>query len=426
MTQPEPFSMFDADQLAACVQCGFCLSSCPTYETTKLEEHGPRGRILAMRLVDEGELSIDDPEVIDSLETCVQCRACEVVCPSLVQFGSLIETARAEIAERQPPRGLAGRLQAVVLWLVTRRSLVRAGGVLLAFAQALRLDRVLPARVRPARRVRLGDTLRGYRLPPPGAPVRGDAYLFRGCVMDGLFRDVHRATAQVLAAVGYRPRFEPAPPCCGALSAHGGREDHAHALAESTIAAYAGTEGPIVVNSAGCGAAMKEYGKLLGTDEARAFSARVRDLSELVTPQEVAARGREVGLTLGYQAPCHLRNVQRLSDEGRALVAAIPGLTLLEPDDEQQCCGSGGLYSYLQPSFGDAMLARKDASLRRTGAQGVVSANPGCAMQIARAGWEVHHPAQLLARSLVGAQQQGPSALAADTFATIQPDDLAG
>ncbi len=400
MIQPEPMSIFDADQLAACVQCGFCLSSCPTYEATHLEEHGPRGRILAMRLVEEGELTIDDPDVVDSLETCVQCRACETVCPSLVEFGSLMETARAEITERQPPRGPAGLAQRLLFVALVRRWLIRAGGILLALAQAVGADRLMPARLRPARRVRLADTLRSYRLPPPGAPVRGDAFLFRGCVMDGLFRDVHQATAQVLAAVGYRPCFEPAPPCCGALSAHAGREEEAHALAEATIAAYAGTTGPILVNSAGCGGAMKEYGKLLGTEEARAFSARVKDLSELVTPEEVAARGGEVALTLAYQAPCHLRNVQGLADQARALVAAIPGLTLLEPDDEQQCCGSGGIYSYLQPELGDAMLAHKHASLERTGAQGVVSGNPGCAMQIAREGWEIHHPAQLLARSL--------------------------
>jgi glycolate oxidase iron-sulfur subunit len=402
MTRPEPMSIFDADQLAACVQCGFCLSSCPTYETTHLEEHGPRGRILAMRLVQDGELSIDDPDVVDSLESCVQCRACETVCPSLVEFGSLMETARTAITQRQPPRGPAGLVQRLLFVALVRRWILRAGGVLLALAQTLRLDRVIPSSLRPARRVRLGDTLRSYRLPPPGAPVRGDAYLFRGCVMDGLFRDVHQATAQTLAAIGYRPRFEPAPPCCGALSAHAGREAEAHALAEATIAAYAGTTGPIVVNAAGCGGAMKEYGRLLGTAEARAFSARVKDLSEVVAPDEVAARGRRVDLTLAYQAPCHLRNVQGLADEGRVLLAAIPGLTLLEPDDEQQCCGSGGVYSYLQPSFGDAMLARKDASLQRTGADGVVSGNPGCALQIARAGWDVHHPAQLLARSLAG------------------------
>jgi glycolate oxidase iron-sulfur subunit len=400
MTPSDPVSIFDADQLAACVQCGFCLSSCPTYEATHLEEHGPRGRILAMRLVQEGELTIGDPDVVDSLETCVQCRACEVVCPSLVEFGSLMETARAAITERQPPQGLAGLAQRLLFVGLVHRWVVRAGGVLLALAQAMRLDGLLPSALRPARRVRLSDTLRRYRLPPPGAPVRGDAYLFRGCVMDGLFRDVHQATAQVLAAVGYRPRFEPAPPCCGALSAHAGRESEAHTLAEATIAAYAGTEGPILVNSAGCGAAMKEYGELLGTLDARVFSARVKDLSELMTPEEVAARGRRVDLTVAYQAPCHLRNVQGLADEARALVAAIPGLDLLEPDDEQQCCGSGGIYSYLQPDLGAAMLARKDASLERTGAAGVVSGNPGCALQIARAGWEVHHPAQLLARSL--------------------------
>jgi glycolate oxidase iron-sulfur subunit len=155
-----------------------------------------------------------------------------------------------------------------------------------------------------------------------------------------------------------------------------------------------------VVDSAGCGAAMKEYGHLLGTPEATAFSARVVDLSEVVTPAEVAERARPVPLELAYQAPCHGRNVQRLGDAPLELLRAIPGLTLIEPDDEHLCCGSGGIYSIEQPEFGNALLEKKDASLQRTGAGGVVSGNPGCAMQIARAGWEIHHPAELLARAM--------------------------
>jgi glycolate oxidase iron-sulfur subunit len=395
-------SIFDADLLAQCVQCGFCLSSCPTYEVTHLEEHGPRGRILGMRLADSGELSLDDPDLAASLETCVQCRACELVCPSLVEFGSLIETARTELAVRRPPRGLRGLAHRVGFFALARRPLLRLGVAGLAVLQALRLDRVLPDRMRPARRVRLGDLRRGYRTPAASdaRATRGDAFVFRGCVMDQMFREVHQAVADVLGAVGFSPRFEPAPPCCGALHVHAGREHEAHALARQTIAAYVGTEGPIVVDSAGCGAAMKEYGQLLDTPEAHAFSARVVDLSEVVTPQEVAERATPVPLQLAYQAPCHLKNVQRAGDAPLTLLRAIPGLRLIEPDDEHLCCGSGGIYSIEQPAFGDALLAKKDASLHRTGARGVVSGNPGCAMQIARAGWEIHHPAQLLARAL--------------------------
>ena len=399
MTGHQEMSIFDSDQLAACVQCGFCLSSCPTYEVTHLEEHGPRGRILAMRLADQGELPLTDPALADSLETCVQCRACEEVCPSLVQFGSLMETARAELHEQQPPTGIRRLAHAVGFAALGRRTLVRLGSFGLAVAQLFRLDRVLPDQLRPARRVRVRDVLRRYRAPTDPAPS-GDAFVFLGCVMDGMFRDVHQATVDVLSAVGYRPRIDPAPACCGALSAHAGREDEAHAMAQATIDAYADTHGPIVVDSAGCGGAMKEYGSVLGTDQARAFSARVKDLSEVIDPAEVTERGRSVPLTLAYQAPCHLRNVQGLADTSLALLRAIPGLTLLEPDDGQLCCGSGGIYSLEQPGFGDELLARKDASLDRTGARAVVSGNPGCAMQIARAGWEIHHPAQLLARAL--------------------------
>ena len=401
MTDHQEMSIFDSDQLAACVQCGFCLSSCPTYEVTHLEEHGPRGRILAMRLADQGELPLTDPALADSLETCVQCRACEEVCPSLVEFGSLMETARAQLHEQQPPTGIRRLAHTVGFAALGRRALVRVGSLGLAVAQLLRLDRVLPDQLRPARRVRLRDVLRRYRVPTGPAP-RGDALVFRGCVMDGMFRDVHQATVDVLAAVGYRPRTEPAPACCGALSAHAGREDEAQAMAQATIDAYAETQGPIVVDSAGCGGAMKEYGTLLGTPQAEAFSARVKDLSEVVDAADVAARGRSVPLTLAYQAPCHLRNVQGLADTSLTLLRAIPGLTLLEPDDGQLCCGSGGIYSLEQPGFGDELLARKDTSLHRTGARAVVSGNPGCAMQIARTGWEIHHPAQLLARTLRG------------------------
>jgi len=401
--------LFDADQLAQCVQCGFCLSSCPTYELTHLEEYGPRGRILAMRLVQEGELTIDDPDVRDSLETCVQCRACEAVCPSLVDFGALMETARAEIARHEPPTGVRGIAHRAGFAALSRPAVLRAGGVLLALAQLLRLDVVLPKRARPRHRVRLRQLLRPVAASAPAARAaaeamrsgRGDAFLFRGCVMDVLFRDVHLAVADVLTALGYTVRTDVAPPCCGALQAHSGRESEAHAMAEATVEAYAATDGPIVVDSAGCGAAMKEYGKLLGTDAARAFSARVVDLAELVDAEELRRRGHDVAMVAAYQAPCHLKNVQRVADGQRALLMAVPGLQLLEPDDEQLCCGSGGIYSMEQPELGDAMLERKDASLRRTGASIVISGNPGCSMQIARTGWEVLHPAQVLARALV-------------------------
>jgi glycolate oxidase iron-sulfur subunit len=396
---PTEPSIFDADLLAQCVQCGFCLSSCPTYEVTHLEEHGPRGRILAMRMADSGELPLTDPEVAASLETCVQCRACELVCPSLVQFGSLIESARTELATRRPPRGLRGLAHRIGFWALPRRGWLRLAVAGLAVLQTLGLHRLLPSRLRPARRVRLSDLRRGYRSATVDG-ARGDAFVFRGCVMDQMFRPVHQAVGDVLAAVGFTPRFEPAPPCCGALHVHAGRQAEARGLAARTVAAYAGTSGPIVVDSAGCGAAMKEYGHLLGTSEAHAFSARVKDLSELLTPEEVARRATPLRRRLAYQAPCHLRNVQRAGDAPLELLRAIPGLQLIEPDDEHLCCGSGGIYSLEQPSFGDALLAKKHASLHRTGARGVVSGNPGCAMQIARTGWDVHHPAELLAQAL--------------------------
>jgi len=389
--------IFDPEQLSQCVMCGFCLSSCPTYEVTHLEEHGPRGRILGMRLVAEGEFSIDDPDVMESLATCVQCRACEEVCPSLVEFGALMEDARTAMHQHAPPRGAQGRAQQLGYATLARRGVLKTGLLGLSLLQATRADRLLPDHLRVARRVRARDVLRPLRddAQAPGAP----ALVFRGCVMDGLFREVHQDTVDVLAAVGYAPTTSPAPPCCGALHIHAGREEQAHALAQQVIDAYEGTEGPIVVDSGGCGAAMKEYGQWLGTDQAHAFAARVKDLTEVVGP-DMLASARPVRARMAYQAPCHQRNVQRLGDRPRALLAAIPGLELIEPDDWHLCCGSGGAYSLLQPDLGDALLDKKVEALTRTGCTDVVSGNPGCALQLARGGFRVWHPAQLLARAL--------------------------
>lgn len=389
--------IFDPDQLSQCVQCGFCLSSCPTYEVTHLEEHGPRGRILGMRLVAEGEFTIDHPDVLDSLETCVQCRACEEVCPSLVEFGALMEDARAAMRDHAPPQGTQGRAQQVGYATLPRRGLLKTGILGLSALQATRADRLLPDHLRVARRVRARDVLRPLRddRHAPGTP----AFVFRGCVMDGLFRDVHQATVDVLAAAGYAPSLSPAPPCCGALHIHAGREHEAHRLAQEVIDAYEGTEGPIVVDSGGCGAAMKEYGEWLGTAQAEAFSARVQDLTEVIEPSMLAG-ARPVRARMAYQSPCHQKNVQRLGDTPRALLSAIPGLEVVEPDDWHLCCGSGGAYSLLQPELGDALLDKKTDALTRTGCTDVISGNPGCALQIARGGFRVWHPAHLLARAL--------------------------
>lgn len=386
----------DPDLLEQCVGCGLCLTSCPTFSVTHLEQHGPRGRIQGMRLVQDGSFDVLEPDHVESMETCVQCRACEEVCPSDVQFGEMMEQARSDIVDaktaRAPdrrPRVLAGR---TLLTLIAHPRLLRIATVLLALAQRLRLDRLLPGALRVATRVR------GSHLPA-GARSGASVHLFRGCVMDRWFGEVHDATHRVLAAAGERVGTDRRGTCCGALHLHAGQTATAHELALETIAAFADTSGPIVVNSAGCGAAMKEYGRLLDTPEAHRFAERVRDLAEAVDPQrlglqEVPAR------RLAWQAPCHLRNVQGTDTAARDLLAAVPGITVVEADDGQMCCGAGGAYSVLQPSFSTAMRDQKCDALRRTGCEGVVTANPGCSMQLASDGLEVRHVAQVVADAL--------------------------
>jgi glycolate oxidase iron-sulfur subunit len=393
---------FDHDQLQQCVSCGLCLSSCPTFSITKLEQHGPRGRIHGMRLVQAGDVDVLDPDYVASMETCVQCRACEDVCPSDVDFGALMERARSDIETARthrrvrPPvrsirtvRRLARR---VLLTLVRRPRLLDAATVALRLVQRSGLDRLVPAGLRVAHRVRPA------RLDG-AAPGDADLHLFRGCVMDRWFGDVHEAAADVLRAGGATVATARRGACCGALHLHAGDEATARRLAARTVAAFAGTSGPIVVDSAGCGAAMKEYGRLLDTPAAHAVAARVRDLGEVVDTDALALPDGPPQ-RLAWQAPCHLRYVQGVDDAARRTLAAVPGVTLVEGDDAQLCCGAGGAYSLLEPEFSTALRDRKVAALRRTGCDAVVTANPGCSMQLAAGGLDVVHVAQVVAAAL--------------------------
>jgi glycolate oxidase iron-sulfur subunit len=400
--------IFEPQALSRCVSCGLCLPSCPTFQVTHAEQHGPRGRIAGMRLVQSGDIDSDDPSYIESMESCVQCRACEPACPSGVQFGALMEQARhaidehSERAQPQPSGGeLSRRLTNMMLDGIASRTALRIGSIALALAQSARLDRLLPVRLRIARRIRLRDIFRPLRSTTLGKP----AFLFRGCVMDAWFRPVHDATLRVLAAAGYATRIHPSPSCCGALHLHAGRTDRAKTFARRVVEAYADTTGEIVVNSAGCGAAMREYGRLLGTDEARAFAARVRDFSEVVDPTALPVL-RALDDIVVYQAPCHLKNVQRVDAQPEQLLRSIPSLRVTRPRDGELCCGAGGGYALLQPEFAARMRERKRQALEETGARTTVSANPGCMLHLEAAGVRTVHVAELLARALPSAQPE--------------------
>jgi glycolate oxidase iron-sulfur subunit len=385
----------DENELVACVACGLCLPHCPTYRVTGLEAASPRGRIAAMRAV-ELEGAPVDATFERYMEECIQCRGCEAACPSSVPFGHLMEGARAALqVERSPQRPLLRRMGEWVGYRVVlpHHAVLVALTWLLVVAQRLHL---VPRRFALPR---LDATaLRRPLVAEPAATA--DAYLFTGCVMDAWERDVHRAALRVMRAAGSSPALPGrGGDCCGALHDHAGRTDEARALARRVIASMPG-DAPVVVDSAGCGAAMKDYGRLLGTPEAAAFSARVRDFAEWLAERGVP-RLRPTGRVVVVQDPCHLRHVQKAQQHVRTVLQ--PAYELRETDDDGLCCGAGGAYNVMQPDLAGRVRDRKVAALEAA-ARGaplvVASSNPGCEMHLAAAGLDVRHPAELLADAL--------------------------
>jgi glycolate oxidase iron-sulfur subunit len=351
-----------------------------------------------------------DAAFVASMETCVQCRACEPACPSGVRFGLLMEQAQAAL-QGADGRGdmrfrpaLRQHFIDAALAALTSRIALRLAWVALRVVQATRLERVLPAQWRFGRRIRLRDAVRPLHATLGGRP----AFLFRGCVMDAWFRPVHAATVRVLSAAGYAVEVEPAPPCCGALHLHAGRVERARALARKVVAAYRGTAGDIVVNSAGCGAAMREYGRLLGTPDAESFAARVRDFAEAVESGD-PPQLRPVDIAVVYQAACHLKNVQRVDRYAERLLRRIPSLRVVRPTDGELCCGAGGAYVLFQPEFASAMRERKKTALEETGAALTVSGKPGCMLHLERAGVRIDHIAEVVDRALDANRGEIPS-----------------
>jgi glycolate oxidase iron-sulfur subunit len=373
----------DDNDLSTCVACGLCLPHCPTFRVTGEEALSPRGRISAMRSVHFDDAEITD-DFVHFMETCVQCRGCEPACPSGVPFGQLMEGTRETLSAQKRTTPWWQRLGYSVLG---HHRLLLIGSTALAAAQRLR---VVPKK--------LGLPKLALRRGPEPANTGDETWLFTGCVMDAWQRQTHRNTARVLAALGVTYRLPGSGgACCGALHIHAGLTDEAKDLAERVMRSMPG-DAPVVVNSAGCGAALKDYGHLLGTPEAREFSARVRDASEFVAPlvDRLPVRRRLGPVTV--QDPCHLRHVQRAHLPVRTVLAAVADV--VELDDEGLCCGAGGAYSTLQPQLAGEIRERKVAAIERAGPQVVASANPGCAFHLAAAGVNVKHPMDLVAEAL--------------------------
>lgn len=368
---------------------------CPTFRVTGEEGLSPRGRIDAMRSVQWRGAPID-ASIVRYVETCVQCRGCEPVCPSGVPFGHLMEQTKAALASE---RSVTPRWQRAGFRVLGHHRALLAGSTLLAFAQRLRL---VPKR--------FGLGRLPLRRGPAPAPIRSvadaDVWLFTGCVMDAWMRPTHRNTGALIEAAGASFAVPGAgASCCGALHVHAGLESEARRLAARTIAAMPG-DAPVLVNSAGCGAAMKDFGRLLGTSDAQAFSARVRDIHEWL-----ADRVDELPPVAGERAsvivqdPCHLRHVQKAHQHVRTVLARY--VDVVELDDEGLCCGAGGAYSALQPELASSIRDRKVAAIARaregSGTTVVASANPGCAMHLAghlaAAGLDVRHPVDIIAEA---------------------------
>ncbi len=382
----------DADTLNACVSCGLCLPHCPTYRVTGREIASPRGRIAAMRNVETGASPVDDA-FRAAMEECVSCRGCEAACPSGVRFGVLMETTRAALPA---PRS---RVRRAAEWLGYRVLLPRHWLLLATtwFAWIGQRLHLLPARA-GLPRISARSLARPLDIPVGGTP---DAWLFTGCVMDAWLRETHRSAARVMRAIGARVARPPAmAACCGALHLHAGREAEARTLAQRVIDAMPG-DARVVVDSAGCGAAMKEYGTLLGTPEAQAFSARVDDFSEWLA-RHPALHLRATGRPVVVQDPCHLRHVQKVHGAVRTVLA--PAYDLLETADDGLCCGAGGAYSVTQRELSQRILQRKTEALHAAAGNTrpvVASANPGCMVQLRGAGIDARHPADLIAEALI-------------------------
>jgi glycolate oxidase iron-sulfur subunit len=403
ITKPSSFDAHhppEKELLSDCVHCGFCLPACPTYVLWGEEMDSPRGRIYMMAKAAQGEAPLDQ-NFRQHMDQCLGCMACMTACPSGVQYNKLIEDTRAQVERNIPrttedslfrkllfatfPHPARLRLMAAPLFLYQRsglQSLIRASGLL----------KYLPARF--AAMESLLPTVPAHftwHMPTRVAPVttpRRRVGMLTGCVQSVFFSHVNAATARVLAAEGCEVITPANQPCCGALMVHSGLEDQAAAMARNLIALFeAANVDTVVINAAGCGSTMKEYGHLLRDDpqwaaRAAAFSAKCKDITEILCDLAPQAPRNPLPIKIAYHDACHLRHAQGIFQQPRQLLATIPQLEVAEIAESSLCCGSAGVYNLLQPEPAQQLGDRKVGHLLDTHSQAVVSANPGCLLQL--------------------------------------------
>lgn len=406
------------DIINTCVHCGLCLATCPTYRETGVEMSSPRGRIHLMKAVSEGQIGLNSDVFQEQMGQCLNCRACEAVCPSGVAYGTILEASRAQLEQARTralaptsdtyANGIAPRpLWQRLLRKVTFDGLFNHMELFRTFSAAMRLYQSTGLQWI----ARAGGILKQLRLDemesmlPPISPhcvvPQGQIYraegerrytvaLLTGCIMSTAFANVHEATIRVLQKNGCDVLLPPDQGCCGALHTHSGDLDGGRELARRNIAAFKGLGvDAIIVNAAGCGSTLKEYGHLLHHDtrwqpRAAAFSAKIKDVHEFLASIEL--NRVDLGplpITVTYQEPCHLAHAQRITAQPRMLLKAIPGLELREMQESSLCCGSAGVYNVTQPEMATRLGQRKIGHALNTGAEVIATANPGCAVQLA-------------------------------------------
>ena len=419
---PSAFTTSDAPRASdytRCIRCGLCLNACPTFRVLGEELDSPRGRIYQIAQADAGRLPLSDGLRLH-LDQCLVCRACETACPSGVPYGAIIERARADMRATRPlPRWQRwlmesllpnpGRLAfaARVLRIYQRsglQKLARASGLLraLRLADAERFSPVIDGPPFP----HCGQTF------PAHGTRRARVIFIPGCAQNALLPGLNHATVRVLRQHGCEVVVPNGFGCCGALHTHAGLRDFARQLARANIAALEDVAADAIIsNASGCGAALKEYAELFDhgpeapawRERARRFSARVQDATEFLDALGLRRELlRPIAAVATYQDPCHLAHAQHVREAPRRLLAAIPGLELREMERSDQCCGSAGIYNLQQPAIAQSLLADREMVIAATGASLIVTANPGCMLQLARAagpGQAVRHVLEMLDRS---------------------------
>jgi glycolate oxidase iron-sulfur subunit len=410
----------ETEKLLGCIHCGLCLPACPTYGQLGNENDSPRGRIYLMRAVAEGRLDAASAAFARHIDLCLGCRACETACPAGVRYGLLLESARETLLEHGSKKGRG--FQQAMLKLALRRvfpypqrlkaifalSRMMRGNRLVKWA----FDRGLVRKVSPKADFALSLLMTTGRAGERGSGRAGEresggvgewenpqsairnpqsVVVFTGCVMEGLFKHVNDATRRVLAINGCRIDDVKTQVCCGALHAHAGEVETARELARRNIDAFerfldSSGSPTIIINAAGCGALLKEYGELLKDDSHYAqrairFAGSVRDVTEFLAQGEIRP-GAEIKERVTYDAPCHLYHAQRVTTAPQTLLAAIPGLEYQPLEGLQDCCGGAGIYNLSEPEMSGSLLSDKIGKVKATGARVLVTANPGCHMQL--------------------------------------------